>query len=120
MRGRSVARSRRERRGGAPHRSMIGSFDRRCADSMETIRTRELRSRLRSRRERTTLFPFAGELEGALADGGAVDWVGGDGVEPFGLRFVVGSQEVKQTQGLTLRSQLKSEWNNQLADPCIA
>ena len=48
--------------------------------------------------------PPAGELEGALADGGAERLVGGDGVEPFGLRFVVGSQEVKQTQGLTLRS----------------
>ena len=50
------------------------------------------------------LFPFAGELQGALADGGAEGLVGGDGVEPFGLRFVVVSQEVKQTQGRTLRS----------------
>ncbi len=51
-------------------------------------------------------LPIAGELQGALADGGAEGLVGGDGVEPFGLRLVVGSQEVKQTQGLALRSQL--------------
>ena len=51
-------------------------------------------------------LPIAGELQGALADGGAEGLVGGDGVEPFGLRFVVGSQDVKQAQGLTLRSQL--------------
>ena len=30
--------------------------------------------------------------------------VGGDGVEPFGLRLVVVSQEVKQAQGLTRSS----------------
>ncbi len=47
------------------------------------------------------LLPFAGELQGALADGGAEGLVGGDGVEPFGLRFVVVSQEVNQTQSLT-------------------
>ncbi len=47
-------------------------------------------------------LPIAGELQGALADGGAEGLVGGDGVEPFGLRFVVVSQEVNQTQGLTL------------------
>ena len=56
----------------------------------------------------TTLFPIAGELQGALADEGAEGLVGGDGVEPFGLRLVVGSQDVKQTQRLTLRSQLRS------------
>ena len=49
-------------------------------------------------------LPLAGELQGALADGGAEGWVGGDGGEPFGLRFVVGSQEVNQTQRLTRRS----------------
>ena len=47
------------------------------------------------------LFPFAGELQGALADGGAEGSVGGDGVEPFGLRLALVSQEVNQTQGLT-------------------
>ena len=41
-------------------------------------------------------LPFAGELQGALADGGAEGLVGGAGVEPFGLRLVVVSQEVKQ------------------------
>ena len=50
------------------------------------------------------LFPFAGDLEGALADGGAEGLVGGDGALPFGLRFVLGSQDVKQTQRLTIRS----------------
>ena len=55
------------------------------------------------RRPATThSFPFAGELQGALADGFAEGLVGGEGVEPFGLWLVVGSQEVKQTQGLTL------------------
>ena len=48
-----------------------------------------------------SLLPIAGELQGALADGDAEGLVGGDGVEPFGLRLVVGSQEVNQTQGLT-------------------
>ena len=54
------------------------------------------------------LLPIAGELQGALADGGAEGLVGGDGVEPCGLRFVVVSQEVNQTQRLTLRSQRQS------------
>ena len=49
-------------------------------------------------------LPLAGELQGALADGFAEGLVGGDGVEPFGLRLVVVAQEVKQTQSLTLRS----------------
>ena len=40
------------------------------------------------RRPATThSFPFAGELQGALADGSAEGLVGGEGVEPFGLRF---------------------------------
>ena len=47
------------------------------------------------------LLPLASELQGALADGDAEGLVGGDGVEPFGLRFVVVSQEVNQTQSLT-------------------
>ena len=46
-------------------------------------------------------LPFAGELQGALADGGAEGLVGGEGVEPFGLRLALVAQEVKQTQGLT-------------------
>ena len=58
------------------------------------------------------LFPFAGELQGALADGFAEGLVGGDGVEPFGLRLVVVSQDVKQTQCLTLRSQLRRTRTN--------
>ena len=52
------------------------------------------------------LFPFAGELQGTLADGFAERLVGGVGVEPFGLRLPLVSQEVNQTQGLTLRTQL--------------
>ena len=47
-------------------------------------------------------FPFAGELQGALADGSAEGLVGGEGVEPFGLRLALVAQEVNQTQGLTL------------------
>ena len=53
------------------------------------------------------LFPFAGELQGALADGFAEGLVRREGGEPFGLRLALVSQEVKQTQGLTLRSQLR-------------
>ena len=59
------------------------------------------------RRPATThSFPFAGELQGALADGFAEGLVGGVGVEPFGLRLALVAQEVNQTQGLTLRTQL--------------
>ena len=54
------------------------------------------------------LFPIAGELQGALADGFAEGLVGREGVEPFGLRLALVSQEVNQTQGLTLRSQLQN------------
>ena len=50
-----------------------------------------------------------------MADGGAEGLVGGDGVEPFGLRFVVVSQEVNQTQGLTLRSQLRKPRRNEVS-----
>ena len=49
------------------------------------------------------LFPFAGELQGALADGFAEGLVRREGGEPFGPRVALGSQEVKQTQCLTLR-----------------
>ena len=52
-------------------------------------------------------LPFAGELQGALADGVADGLVGRDGVEPFGLGLVLVTQEVNQTQCLTLRSQLQ-------------
>jgi len=52
-------------------------------------------------------FPFAGKLQGALADGFAEGLVGGEGGETFGLRVDLGSLDVKQTQGLTLRSQLR-------------
>ena len=64
-------------------------------------------------RKRTTttsarLFPFAGELQGALADGFAEGLVRREGGEPFGLRLALVAQEVNQTQCLTLRSQLRS------------
>ena len=64
-------------------------------------------------RKRTTttsagLFPIAGELQGALADGFAESLVRREGGEPCGLRVDLGSQEVNQTQRLTLRSQLRS------------
>ena len=55
-------------------------------------------------------FPFAGELQGALADWLSEGLVGGDGVEPFGLRVALVSQELNQTQSLTLRSQLRRSW----------
>ena len=51
---------------------------------------------------RAQLLPIAGELQGALADGGAEGLVGGEGVEPFGLRLALVTLEVNQTQGLTL------------------
>ena len=51
--------------------------------------------------------PFAGELPGALADEFAEGLVRREGGEPFGLRVDLGSQDMKQTQGLTLRSQLR-------------
>jgi hypothetical protein len=47
-----------------------------------------------------------GELQGALADGFTDGLVGGDGVEPFGLRLALVSQEVNQTRCFKLRSQL--------------
>ena len=51
----------------------------------------------------THSFPLAGELQIALADGFAEGLVRRDGGEPFGLGLALGSQEVNQTQGLTLR-----------------
>ncbi|MCX7418989.1 MAG: hypothetical protein NT013_05550 [Planctomycetia bacterium] len=60
----------------------------------------------RSRREWATLFPFAGELQGALADGFADGLVRRDGGEPFGLRLALVTQEVNQTQSFTLRTQV--------------
>ena len=53
-------------------------------------------------------FPLASELQGALADGFAEGLIRRDRVEPFGLRFVVVTQEVNQTQSLTPRSQLSA------------
>ncbi len=51
---------------------------------------------LRSRRERATRFPLAGELQDALADGFADRLVGRDGGEPGGLRLVLVTQKVNQ------------------------
>ena len=53
------------------------------------------------------LFPIAGELQGALADGGAEGLVRREGGETFGLRVDLGSQDVMLTQSLTLRISLK-------------
>ena len=59
------------------------------------------------RRPATThSFPFAGELQGALADGFAEGLVGGEGVEPFGLRLALGSQEV-------IPARRASEWSSE-------
>ena len=54
------------------------------------------------------LLPFAGELEGALADWLGEGLVRRDGGEPFARGLALGSQTVDQTQGLTLRSQFRS------------
>ena len=53
------------------------------------------------------LLPLAGELQGVVADPPrrTEGLVGGDGVEPFGLRLALVSQELNQTQGVTLGSQ---------------
>ena len=47
------------------------------------------------------LFPFAGELQGALADGGAEGLVRREGGETFGRRVDLGSHDVMLTQRLT-------------------
>ena len=60
----------------------------------------------------TLRLPIASELQGALADGVAEGLVGGEGVEPFGLRLALVSQDVKQTQGLTRSSQLRQGSGN--------
>ena len=58
------------------------------------------------RRPATThSFPFARELDRALPNRLADRLVGGEGVEPFGLRLALVAQEVNLTQRLTLRSQ---------------
>ncbi len=44
-----------------------------------------------------TRFPFAGELQGALADWLRDRLIGGDAGEPFALRFASVSQPVDQT-----------------------
>ncbi len=68
------------------------------------------------RRPATThSFPFAGELQDALADGFAEGLVGGDGVEPFGLRLALVSQEVNQTQRLTRSSQRRKPRHNEVS-----
>ena len=54
-----------------------------------------------------TSSPFASELQGALADGFADRLVDRDGVEPFGPGFALVTQEVNQTQSLTLGTQLR-------------
>lgn len=51
------------------------------------------------------LFPLASKPKRPLPNWLADRLVGGDGVEPFGLRLALVSQEVNQTQCLTLRSQ---------------
>ena len=56
----------------------------------------------------SVLFPLASELQGALADRFAEGLVRREGGEPCGLRLALVSQEVNQTQYLTLRSQLRS------------
>jgi len=68
------------------------------------IQRKSLRDKSKAPLTRSTpkLFPLASELERALPNRLADRLVGGDGVEPFGLRLVVVSQEVKQTQRLTL------------------
>ena len=63
---------------------------------------------MRSGRSPNLRLPFAGELEGALADWLGEGLVRRDGGEPFALRFGLVSQTVDQTQGLTLRSQFRS------------
>ena len=55
----------------------------------------------------THSFPFAGELEGALADWLGEGLVRCDGGETFDRGLALGSQDVMQTQGLTLRAQLR-------------
>ena len=55
----------------------------------------------------SALLPFAGKLQGALADGFAEGLVRRKGGEPFGLGLALVTQEVNQTQCLTLRSQLR-------------
>src|SRR5439155_17835350 len=62
---------------------------------------------IRSGRSPNLRLPFVGELQGALADGGAEGLVCRDGVEPFGLGLALVSQEVNQTQSLTLCSELR-------------
>ncbi len=61
--------------------------------------------RTRTRTTSVRLLPFAGELQGALADGFAEGLVRREGGETFGLRVALVSQKVNQTQRLTLRSQ---------------
>ena len=60
----------------------------------------------------TLRLPLASELERPLPNCLADRLVGGDGVESAAaeLRFVVGSQEVKQTQRLTRSSQHTKEF----------
>lgn len=54
------------------------------------------------------LFPLASELSRPLPNGLAEGLVGGADVEPCGLRLALVTQEVNQTQSLTLRLQLWS------------
>src|SRR5712691_7646863 len=65
------------------------------------IKTKDGRTRV------PMLLPVASELQGAVADGGAEGLVCRGGVEPFGLGLALVTQEVNQTQSLTLRSQFR-------------
>jgi hypothetical protein len=70
-------------------------------------------------KERHILFPFAGELQDALADGFAEGLVGGDGVESAvaELRLALVSQEVNQTQRLTPCAQTPDSAEERLEPP---
>ena len=61
----------------------------------------------RSGRSPNLRLPFAGELEGALADWLGEGLVRCDGGEPFARRLALGSQTVDQTQGLTRRTKFR-------------
>ena len=65
----------------------------------------------RSGRSPNLRLPFAGELEGALADWLGEGLVRRDGGETFDRGLALGSQTVEQTQGLSpLRSPAHSSW----------
>ncbi len=104
----------------APRQESRALQRRRLRDQPARTSSRHSRARL-SCRGATGLLPFAGELRGALTDPPrrTEGLVGGDGVESAvaELRLVLVSQEVNQTQRLTLCS---LPLTTQLAEPCIA